>query len=126
MTNTRSHDDKKQCLDTIWRALHLHRENSTRIGISEHDQEWLGICKAMALVTEELGLEQAPAADNLITSSDRDEQSIDFDVRVWRNSRKLTQERAAELLGVSYRQYQRIEAGHSKLSGSITRLLHLV
>jgi transcriptional regulator with XRE-family HTH domain len=47
-------------------------------------------------------------------------------VKAWRKARKLTQEQAATLLGVSWRQYQRIEAGHSKLSGSVARLMEIL
>jgi DNA-binding XRE family transcriptional regulator len=48
-------------------------------------------------------------------------------VKAWRLSRApMTQERAAEILGLSWRQYQRIEAGKSKPSGSVARLLDVL
>lgn len=49
-----------------------------------------------------------------------------MNVKAWRKARNLTQEGAAALLGVSWRQYQRIETGKSKLSGSVARLLELM
>jgi transcriptional regulator with XRE-family HTH domain len=48
-------------------------------------------------------------------------------VKAWRKARAgMTQEQAAQALGLSVRQYQRLEAGHSKLSGSVARLMELI
>jgi transcriptional regulator with XRE-family HTH domain len=47
-------------------------------------------------------------------------------VKAWRKQRNITQEQAAILLGVSWRQYQRIEAGHCGISGSIERLIEMI
>lgn len=44
-------------------------------------------------------------------------------IKAWRLDRAMTQEQAAEWLGISWRQYQRLEAGHSKVSGPIARLI---
>lgn len=37
----------------------------------------------------------------------------------------MTQEQAAAKLGISWRQYQRLEAGHCKISGPIAKLVRL-
>jgi DNA-binding XRE family transcriptional regulator len=48
-------------------------------------------------------------------------------VKAWRLSRApMTQEQAAEKLGLSWRQYQRIEAGQCAASGSVIRLMELM
>lgn len=49
-------------------------------------------------------------------------------VKAWRLSRAapMTQEQAATLLGLSWRQYQRIEAGKCKPSGSVERLIDVL
>ncbi len=50
-----------------------------------------------------------------------------MNVKAWRKARApMTQEQAAQALGLSVRQYQRLEAGHSKLSGSVARLMELI
>jgi transcriptional regulator with XRE-family HTH domain len=49
-----------------------------------------------------------------------------IDLKQWRKARGLTQEGAALQLGLSWRQYQRLEAGHCKLSGSVERLLAIL
>lgn len=49
-----------------------------------------------------------------------------MNVKAWRKSRNMTQETAARELGLSWRQYQRVEAGHSKLSGSVARVMELM
>lgn len=49
-----------------------------------------------------------------------------MNVKAWRKARALTQEQASTLLGLSWRQYQRVEAGHSKLSGSVARIMELM
>jgi DNA-binding transcriptional regulator YiaG len=123
MTKTRSHDDKSQWLETIWKALRSHRENSARIGVSEHDQEWLGICKAMALVTEELGLKQMPADDYLSFNQGLEEDVGHIDVKAWRKARKITQEQAADILGVGARHIQRLESGDRRLTPTLVKLM---
>jgi DNA-binding transcriptional regulator YiaG len=123
MTKTRSHDDKSQWLETIWKALRSHRENSARIGVSEHDQEWLGICKAMALVTEELGLKQMPADDYLSLNQGLEEDVGHIDVKAWRKARKITQEQAADILGVGARHIQRLESGDRRLTPTLVKLM---
>jgi len=123
MTKTLSHDDKSQWLETIWKALRSHRENSARIGVSEHDQEWLGICKAMALVTEELVLKQMPAGDYLSLNQGLEGDVGSIDIKAWRKARKITQEQAADILGVSPRQIQRLEAGTNRLTPTLVKLM---
>lgn len=44
-------------------------------------------------------------------------------IRQWRINRAMTQEQAADRLGISWRQFQRIEAGQCKVSGPIARLI---
>lgn len=47
-------------------------------------------------------------------------------IKAWRKARNITQEQAATLLGLSWRQYQRVEAGKCNLSGSVARLLDVL
>jgi DNA-binding transcriptional regulator YiaG len=44
-------------------------------------------------------------------------------VKAWRQNKEMTQEQAAEWLGISWRQFQRLESGDSKVSGPIARLI---
>lgn len=44
-------------------------------------------------------------------------------IKQWRINRAMTQEQAADWLGISWRQYQRLEAGDCKVSGPIARLI---
>lgn len=46
-----------------------------------------------------------------------------LDIRNWRKAHNMTQEQAADRLGISWRQFQRIEAGQCKVSGPIARLI---
>jgi transcriptional regulator with XRE-family HTH domain len=46
-------------------------------------------------------------------------------LKQWRLARNLTQEKAAELLAVCPRHYQRVEAGHRRLTPMLERLLEL-
>lgn len=46
-----------------------------------------------------------------------------MNVRNWRKAHNMTQEQAADRLGISWRQFQRIEAGQCKVSGPIARLI---
>lgn len=41
-------------------------------------------------------------------------------LKAWRNALDITQEQAADLIGVSWRHYQRLEAGH-RISEPIAR-----
>jgi transcriptional regulator with XRE-family HTH domain len=47
-------------------------------------------------------------------------------VKAWRKARSLTQERAAELLAITPRHYQRLEAGHRPISPMIERIMQLI
>ncbi len=44
-------------------------------------------------------------------------------IKQWRLNRAMTQEQAADWLGMSWRQFQRIESGQCKVSGPIARLI---
>lgn len=44
-------------------------------------------------------------------------------IKQWRKAKGLTQERAAQALGLSYRHYQRLEAGHSPLTETMEILI---
>ena len=44
-------------------------------------------------------------------------------IKQWRINRAMTQEQAADRLGISWRQFQRIEAGQCKVSGPIVKLI---
>jgi DNA-binding XRE family transcriptional regulator len=46
-----------------------------------------------------------------------------IDLKQWRKERKLTQEKAAQALGLSYRHYQRLEAGHSPIRETLEILI---
>lgn len=46
-----------------------------------------------------------------------------MNIRNWRKAHNMTQEQAADRLGISWRQFQRIEAGQCKVSGPISRLI---
>lgn len=48
-----------------------------------------------------------------------------MNVKAWRLARNLTQERAAELLSVCPRHFQRVEAGHRRLTPMLARLIEL-
>jgi hypothetical protein len=52
--------DPSSWLETIWDALHSHRENCIPEGTPQYDDEWSDICTAMAWITEELGLDSSP------------------------------------------------------------------
>lgn len=54
---TLSANDKSTWLETIWDALHSHRENCIPEGDDDYDSQWDDICTSMAWITEELGLE---------------------------------------------------------------------
>ena len=45
-------------LDTIWEALHSHRETCIPEGVPEYDAQWETICEAMARLTEALNIDE--------------------------------------------------------------------
>jgi transcriptional regulator with XRE-family HTH domain len=47
-------------------------------------------------------------------------------LKQWRKARKLTQERAALALGLSYRHYQKLEAGHCPVTDRTVLLMELI
>ena len=49
-----------------------------------------------------------------------------MNVKAWRLARNLTQEKAAELLAVCPRHYQRVEAGHRPVTPMLARLMELI
>ena len=48
------------------------------------------------------------------------------DLKQWRKARNLTQEGAAYLLGITPRHWQRLEAGHRRITAPIDRLLAIL
>jgi transcriptional regulator with XRE-family HTH domain len=48
-----------------------------------------------------------------------------MNVKAWRLARNLTQEQAAERLAICPRHFQRVEAGHRRLTPMLERLLQL-
>lgn len=44
-------------------------------------------------------------------------------IKAWRKAKGLTQEKAAQALGLSHRHYQRLEAGHSPITETLEILL---
>jgi hypothetical protein len=48
-------NDTQAQLDTIWNALHIHRD-CCQEGAEESDAEWDEICTAMAWIAEDLGV----------------------------------------------------------------------
>jgi hypothetical protein len=53
---TLTHGDRESWVNTIWEALHCHRENNIPEGKGANDEQWDEICTAMAWIREELGL----------------------------------------------------------------------
>lgn len=49
-----------------------------------------------------------------------------IDLKAWRLARNLTQEQAAERLGIGARHVQRIEAGTRRLTPTLERLLTML
>jgi transcriptional regulator with XRE-family HTH domain len=47
-------------------------------------------------------------------------------LKQWRKARKLTQEQAAQALGISYRHFQKLEAGHCPLTDRTVLLMQLL
>lgn len=50
--------DIKDSIDTIWRALHAYREDCIPEGDEAYDEEWSDICTAMAVIQEDLNLQE--------------------------------------------------------------------
>jgi transcriptional regulator with XRE-family HTH domain len=48
-----------------------------------------------------------------------------IDVKAWRKARNLTQEKAADILGISPRHMQRLEAGDRRLTQTMAKLMQL-
>jgi hypothetical protein len=53
---TLTHGNRESWLETIWNALHSHRETCIPEGEPAYDAEWDEICTAMAWVREALDL----------------------------------------------------------------------
>jgi len=47
-------------------------------------------------------------------------------LKQWRKARNLTQERAADLLCISPRHLQKLEAGHRNLTPAMAKLMELI
>ena len=56
-TLTLTYSDRASWLETIWDALHSHRENSIPEGDVMFDREWDEICTAMHWIMDEMGME---------------------------------------------------------------------
>lgn len=65
-TLTLTHSNRASWLETIWDALHSHRENtlSEFLDCPKADSEWDNICTAMAWITEQMGMEAT--ADGIV------------------------------------------------------------
>jgi transcriptional regulator with XRE-family HTH domain len=48
------------------------------------------------------------------------------DLKQWRKARNITQEQAAYALGITPRHWQRLEAGHRRITAPIERLLAML
>jgi len=51
---------------------------------------------------------------------------MNSDLKQWRKARALTQEQAAQALGISPRHMQRLEAGHRRITQTLERLLAIL
>jgi transcriptional regulator with XRE-family HTH domain len=49
-----------------------------------------------------------------------------IDLKAWRKKRNLTQEKAADILGIGPRHIQRIEAGTRRLTPTLERLIGIL
>jgi hypothetical protein len=58
MTSNLNANDARSWLETVWDALHSHRENCIPEGVPEYDEEWGEICTAMAWIAEALDAEE--------------------------------------------------------------------
>lgn len=68
-TQTLTHSNRASWLETIWDALHSHRDNSIPEGDAMYDREWDEICTAMHWIMDEMGME---ATEDGITDLVRD------------------------------------------------------
>jgi hypothetical protein len=50
--------DIKDSIDTIWQALCAYREDCIPEGDEAYDEEWDNICTAMAVIQEDLNLQE--------------------------------------------------------------------
>jgi hypothetical protein len=50
--------DIEDSIDTVWQALHAYREKCIPEGNKANDEEWSDICTAMAVIQEDLNLEE--------------------------------------------------------------------
>ena len=48
---------------------------------------------------------------------------MNINLKEWRKAKGLTQEKAAQKLGLSHRHYQRLEAGHSPMTETLEILI---
>lgn len=46
-----------------------------------------------------------------------------INLKAWRKAKNLTQEKAAQALGITHRHYQRLEAGHSPIRETLEILI---
>jgi hypothetical protein len=60
--------DLKQQLKTVWDALHAYREDCISEGDEMHDEIWDDVCLAMAVIEENLGIEQIADLDKELTT----------------------------------------------------------
>lgn len=49
-----------------------------------------------------------------------------INLKAWRKGKGLSQEKAAQALGVSHRHFQRLEAGHSPITETIEILVRVL
>jgi hypothetical protein len=54
-----THSNRASWLNTVWEALHMHRETNMPEGDSANDETWNNICTAMAWIAEELNVDQS-------------------------------------------------------------------
>jgi hypothetical protein len=54
------HDIKKQLM-IVWAALDAYRADLIPEGDESYDEEWNNICTAMAVITEDLGIDEINA-----------------------------------------------------------------
>jgi hypothetical protein len=62
--------DLKQQLQTVWDALHAYREDCISEGDEMHDEIWDDVCLAMAVIEENLGIEQIADLDKELTTQE--------------------------------------------------------
>jgi hypothetical protein len=62
--------DLKQQLQTVWDALHAYREDLIPEGDEQFDEIWDDVCLAMAVIEENLGIEQIADLDKELTTQE--------------------------------------------------------